>query len=163
MSAIQSALARLRRARSIDEGDEAAAELARAAASQFDEVIDLYRATQGDAFALVWCLQGRTEERVIDLFLSAFKHHDAQVRWAAIEGLKHSRRPSLIPVFINALKDRSHLVKLVAVEWLKSNGDARALGPLERIISLPSMARTSPGIVRTAREAIDRLNDTGVG
>jgi HEAT repeat protein len=157
VSAVQQALAKLRRARSIDEGDDYADELAKAARQNLDEVIELYHTTESDTFALVWCLQGLTGDAVIELFTRALKHKDHQVRWAAIEGLKHSHQPSLIPVFIAALSDRAHMVKLVAVEWLTSHGDARAIAPLERLLKLRSMIKTSPGIVKEAQEAVSRL------
>ena len=53
--------------------------------------------------ALVGCLQGHTSNAVLDVLLEAVKHKDGQVRWAAIEGLKHFARPAPIPVFIAAL------------------------------------------------------------
>src|SRR5947208_654107 len=96
MTAVQRALARMRQARSVDAGDDAGDELARA---------------------------GRAN----------------------------------LPVFIAALRDRSHLVKGVAVEWLAKHGGARAVAPLEQLIALPSMIKASPGMVKEARKAIRRL------
>jgi hypothetical protein len=162
MSAIQEILARLSKARSIDEGDDISDELAKAARENPQEVIDLFYANHSDIFSLVWCLQGQTNEKVVHLFLDALKHMDANVRWAASEGLKHSRSSELIPVFIDALKDRSHMVKGVAVEWLKANGDARATEPLRRLTEIPSMIRTSPGIVKEAQDALARLSQRDV-
>jgi len=90
--------------------------------------------------------------------LEAVKHKDGQVRWAAVEGLKHFTQPAHIPVFIAALRDRSHLVKGVTVECLAKHGDARAIAPLEQLIALPSMTKTSPGMVKEAQKAIRRLS-----
>lgn len=156
-SDVQQALSRLRKAKSIDEGDDYADELARAARQSLNEVIDLFYTTQEDTFALVWCLQGLTDDAVIDLYTHALKHKDQYVRWAAVEGLKYSSHPALVPIFIAALKDRSHMVKGVAVEWLRSHGDSNAIAPLERLLKLPSMIRTSPGIVNQAKEAVRLL------
>ena len=156
-SAVQQALLKLRNARSKDEGDDYSDELARAARQSLQEVIDLYYATQDNTFALVWCVQGLTEGPVVDLFTHAFRHKDQYVRWAAIEGLKYCSDPALIPVFVAALKDRSHLVKAVAVEWFKSHGDASAIGALERLLTLPSLIKTSPGLVQQAGEALRAL------
>ena len=49
-------------------------------------------------------------------------------------------------------------MKTVAAEWLARHGDARAIAPLERLIALPSMVKTSPGLVRQARATIRRLH-----
>ena len=157
MSAIQKALSKMRRARSVDEGDDCADELARAARKNIKEVIDLYHTTKSDAFALVWCLQGLTENTVIELFKQALQHKDSNVRWAAVEGLKHSSRRTLIPIFVAALKDKSDMVKVVAVDWLKSHGDASAIGPLQRLSKLPRLIRNSPGTVKEAEKAVRRL------
>ena len=139
MTAVQRALARMRQARSVDAGDDAADELARAARANLPEVIELLRTSRADTVAPVWCLQGLTSKAVFDVLLEAVKHKDGQVRWAAVEGLKHFARPAHIPVFIAALRDRSHLVKG------------------EQLIALPSMLKTSPGMVKEARKAIRRL------
>jgi HEAT repeat protein len=147
----------MRQARSVDAGDDAADELARAARANLAEVLALLRTSRADTVALVWCLQGQTSDAVLDVLLEAVKHRDGQVRWAAVEGLKHFTGPAHIPVFVKALRDRSHLVKGVAVEWLARHGDARAIAPLEQLIALPSMIRTSPGMVEEARRAIGRL------
>ena len=154
VSAVQQALSKLRTARSVDEGDDYSDELARAARQNLEEVIDIYYTSERDTFALVWCLQGLTRGPVIDLFKHALKNKDWNVRWAAVEGLKHSSDRTLIPLFIAALKDRSHLVKGVAVEWLTSHGDSTAIGPLELLSKLPSMIKNSPGTVKQAEEAI---------
>lgn len=158
-SAIQQALARIRNARSVDEGDLASDELAEAARQNPAEVIALYRADGEDAFALVWSLQGLLDEPVLALFRDALRHKDSQVRWAAIEGLKHCASPALIPDFVAALKDRSEFVKPVAVEWLAVHGDARAIAPLEHLVSLPSQRKHSPGTVKSAEAALRRLRD----
>jgi len=154
MTPIQQALLKLRKAKSVEEGDNLSDELAVLARKNLAEVIQFYYTTQSDTFALVWCLQSLTDERVRDVCTHALQHKDANVRWAAIEGLKHFTDPALIPVFITALKDRSHMVKGVAVEWLKKNGDTTAIAPLERLSIMPSMIKNSPGTVKLAKEAI---------
>jgi HEAT repeat protein len=157
-SPIQAALAKLKSARSIDEGDDISDQLAKAARKNPQEIIDLYYTSAENTITFDWCLKGVTDDSVIEWFKDVLKHKDHWVRWAAIEGLKHSRRRSLIPDFIAALNDRSHMVKAVAVEWLKSHGDARAIAPLERLIKQPSMIKTSPGIIKDAQAAIERLS-----
>jgi HEAT repeat protein len=153
VSATQQVLAKLKLAKSVAEGDDISDELAQAARQNPDEVIELYYAGNENPFALVWCLQGLTDPRIIELYQHALRHKDHTVRWAAIEGLKYSANPALIPLFIAALKDQSHLVKMVAVDWLKRHGDANAVAPLEHLFSLPSLIKTSPGLINNAKEA----------
>ena len=68
----------------------------------------------------------------------------------------------LIPVFVTALKDRSHLVKGVAVEWLGEHGDVSAIAPLERLARTPSLIKNSPGTVAEAKKAVTRLREESV-
>ena len=164
-TAVRQALARLREARSRDECDDRSAELGAAAQLDPSEVIDLYQAAESedDAFSLVWCLHGLKTKPVLDLYQEALKHEDSYVRWAAIEGPKHSRDPALIPAFLGALRDRAHLVKSVAVEWLEAHGDSRALVPPEHLIERPSLIRNSPGIVEHAKKAVSRIRVKATG
>ena len=66
--------------RSVDAGDDAADELARAARANLPEVIELLRRSRTDTVALVWCLQGLTSKAALDVLLEAVKHKDGQVR-----------------------------------------------------------------------------------
>jgi HEAT repeat protein len=157
LTPIRAALAGIRSARSIDAGDEYSDQLAKAALRNPQEVIDLYHAGEEDPFTLVWCLQGQTSERVLKLLREAIHHRSSHVRWAAIAGLKHFRRPGLMSVFTAGLRDRSHFVKLGAVEWLANNGDETAIPGLRRLLTLPNLARYAPGIVTAAANAVERI------
>jgi hypothetical protein len=157
MSAVQRTLLKMRRARSVDEGDDCMDELGTLARQDPQEVIGHYHSTRKNAFALIWCLQGMTSDDVIAVARHALRRRDGHVSWAAAEVLKHSARRELIPDFIAALKDRSSMVKGVAVEWLTLHGDASAIGPLEHLSHLPQMIRHSPGTVKAAKAAIRRL------
>jgi HEAT repeat protein len=161
-SAIQEALLKIRKATSKDEYEDSIDELGRAARQNLDEVIRLFHTTQRNAFEIVWCLHGLIEDRVIDIYTHALRHKDKRIRWAAIEGLKYSFDRALIPLFIAALRDRDHSVKHVAVTWLASHGDARAIGPLERLAKLPGMIKSSPGTVEQAKNAVSTLRSSGV-
>jgi HEAT repeat protein len=154
---VEEVLARLRRAKSVDEGDEYADQLAKIAKRHVAEIIDLYSTRRNQAVLLVWSLQGLLEPRVLRLFEAALKDRDAGVRWAAAEGLKHTTDRSYIPAFCAALKDRYDLVKCVAVEWLATHGDRSAIAPLRRLLSLPSFRKNSPGLVKTIERALPRL------
>jgi len=161
-SAVRRALLKMRRARSVGEGDDCMDELATLARQNPRDVIDLYYSTKNNAFALIWCLQGMTNNQVIGVARHALRHRDGHVSWAAAAVLKHSARRTLIPDFIAALKDPSYMVKGIAVEWLKSHGDASAIGPLEQLSKLPRMIRHSPGTVKQAKSAVRRLRKTPI-
>ena len=161
MTDVQRVLAKLRKAKTRDEADLLTGELARAAQQSPVEVVDLYYTRRKQIFSLVWCLHGLKNEAVIDLYQHALNHKDKYVRWAAIEGLAYSHEPALNAVFVAALKDRSPMVKGVAVEWLKSHGDSTALGPLERLVGLPSLATIAPGIVKQAKAAMRLIRARG--
>jgi hypothetical protein len=158
-SPVQAALAKIRTARSVDEGDRYAAELARAALDNPQEIIDLYHPDHEAAMTLVRCRQGQTAEPVLDLFRQALRQRSPYVRWAAAEGLKCSPRANLIPLFNAALRDRAHLVIAVAVEWLVSLGDQTSIPALERLLTLPGLARSAPGVVNAAEQAVQRIRD----
>lgn len=159
MSEVQQAFSRFQKARSRDEADTYIAELAKAARQNPHEVIALFHTTKKNQFALVWCLHGLTDDAVIELYKRALNEKEKYVRWAAIEGLKYSSQPTLIPTFIAALNDRSPSVQGVAVEWLKTHGDSRAVGPLERLSKLPSLIKNSPGITKQAIEAVRLIRE----
>jgi len=78
-----------------------------------------------------------------------------------IEVLRTSRADTVALVWcLQGLTSKVILdvLKGVAVEWLAKHGDARAIAPLEQLIALPSMLKTSPGMVKEAQKAIRRLS-----
>jgi hypothetical protein len=154
---IRKILARLRRARSVDEGDACVDELWDIARRDPQPILDAYRRSRTNRFALVWCLQGLTSDAVREVLADAVTSPEANVRWAALEGLKHFHDADLTPLFATALKDRYDMSKCVAVEWLAAHGDARAIAPLERFAALPSQIRSSPGLVKRAQATLVRL------
>ena len=154
---IDFALGSLAQSHSRDQYEERLAALARLAVEHPNEIIALYHAGAFDQMPLVWCLQGQSSNAVIDLFHEALKHSNQYVRWAAAEGIDRSGRRDQVAVFVEALKDRSHLVRGVAVGYLKRHGDASALPGLTYLAGLKSMRRNSPGTVKTAEEAIKAI------
>jgi HEAT repeats len=147
----------LAQSRSRDQYEEQLAELARQAVEHTHEIIALYQAGVFDQMSLVWCLHGQSSNAVIDLFHEALKHSNPYVRWAAAEGIEQSGRSDQAAVFVDALKDRSHLVKSVAVRYLKRHGDASALHGLTHLAGLKSMRSNQSGTVKTAEEAIKAI------
>ncbi len=94
---------------------------------------------------------------MVEFFESALRDRDAFIRWAAAEGLKHCEDERLIPVFCRALRDRAHLVKAVAIEWLGTHGDDRAIAPLERLFELRSLEKSAPGLLTAAARSISSI------
>jgi HEAT repeat protein len=154
---IDLALRSLAQSRSRDHYEERLAALARLAVAHSHAIIALYHAGAFDPMPLVWCLQGQSSPAVMDLFHEALKHSNPYVRWAAAEGLDKSGRSDQAAVFVEALKDRSPLVKGVAVGYLQRHGDASALPGLTHLAGLKSLRRHSPGTVKTAEEAINAI------
>lgn len=150
-------LARMRRARSVDEGDDLGDQLAALARRSPRTIAELYASEHQSRVLLAWCLRGSTHPAALAVLLDARRQPDAQLRWAAVEGLKHLTDPEWTPVFAEALADRYHLSKCVAVEWLAAHGDERAIGPLEKLVASATLQRTSPGLVTQARAALERL------
>lgn len=153
------ALKSLAQARSRDQSDERLAALSTLAVEHSNEIVSLYHAAAFDEFSLVWCLQGQSSKAVIDLFHEALQHGNPYVRWAAAVGLDKSGLTDQATAFVEALRDRSHSVKGVAVEYLKRHGDESALLGLTHLAGLKSMRRSSPGIVKTAEEAITAIRN----
>jgi hypothetical protein len=159
VDAIDLALRSLAQSHSRDHYEERLAALARLAVEYPNDIMALYHAGAFDHMSLVWCLQGQSSNAVMDLFHEALKHSNPYVRWAAAEGIDKSGRRDQAAVFVEAIKDRSHLVKGVAVEYLKRHGDASALPGLMHLAGLKSMRRNSPGTVKTAEEAIKAIRE----
>jgi HEAT repeat protein len=153
------ALRSLAQSRSRDQYEERLAALARLAVEHSHEIIALYHAGAFDPMPLVWCLQGQSSHAVMDLFYEALKHRNPYVRWAAAAGIDKSGRSDQAAVFVEALKDRSHLVKGVALGYLKQHGDVSALPGLTHLAGLKSLRSTSPGTVKTAEEAIKAIRN----
>jgi hypothetical protein len=154
---VEKALAKVRRATSVDAGDDALDILASLAKHRTDEIISLYYSRPKDAFILVWCLRAVHSPEVTEVYKDAIGSKEWNVRWAAIEGLKASRDPALTPLFIRSLRDRSDLVRTVAVAWVSAHGDETAIAPLKHLLSLPSFRRNSPGLVKDVEKALERL------
>jgi HEAT repeat protein len=88
------------------------------------------------------------------------KHPNRFVRWSAAQGLTHFRRKDIVPAFVDALRDRSPLVRCVVVDTINSNKyflTSAAIPSLERIVGSPTLQRRSPGLWRMAGEVLDKL------
>lgn len=66
---------------------------------------------------------------------------DHLVRATAIRALNRSRDKSSIPVFIEALRDQSELVRLEAAKALSNMPDPKAVQPLLALVSDPAQGR----------------------
>jgi len=128
-----------------------------------EALVELFYENEEHRLPVTWTLGHLTQyPQLIEPLKVALKDKDMWGRWAAIEGLSQIKGDSsLIPTFDEALRDRSPMVKSTAVCWLKKHGDKTSLKPLERLLSLRSLRDHSPGVVKGAKEAIERIRGTG--
>ena len=154
---IDAALAGLGAAGTRDEYEHWLSRLAQAARAKPDEIISIFRRGGFEPIPLVWCLHGHASPIVTCFFSELLAHRDQYVRWAAAEGLVASGRSNFEPQFIAALRDRSDLVKGVAVYYLRRHGSRRSLPALRHVLTLKGLSKRSPGILSEAKAAIGRI------
>ncbi len=112
-----------------------------------------------DLTFVVFALSGARPRDVVPHLLRAQRHRDVWVRWAAAEVLAGFGTAAVRAAMITALRDRSPMVKFVAVEALskkKRLWSEGAVPLLWRIVSMPSVCKHSPGMLRMAQELLER-------
>lgn len=149
-------LARLAAARSRDEHDDRAGELAKIAPRYLEEIDRLFDAGTYYRMSLIWSLIGETSPRAVALFEKAIADKDPYTRWAAAKALACCRSSRASGLLVAALKDRSHFVKGTAVDAMAmaSLRNPDAIPQLEKIIASEHLRRSAPGIVRAAHKAL---------
>lgn len=158
-SKLNDALIRLSAAKSRDESDSRLEELYPIAIENLEEFTRVYFERNYNPFPLVWIMQGVQQELAFKILKDAIKSKDQYVRWAAAEGLAKSQKEERIELLILCLKDRSHLVKGVAVTAMKNIRDKRAVPHLKHIVSQQSMQKNALGIVKDAMYAIEIIEE----
>jgi len=154
-------LTRLKRARTRDEHDDMLAELGTIAPKYIDELDRLYDSNRYDRMPLIWCLIGETNGHTVRLFSKAIKDKDQYTRWAAAIALTKCRTRKASALLVAALKDRSHLVKHVAVDSMSIFRDPAAVSQLQKIVASKHLQKTAPGIVASARKALRVCSNAG--
>ena len=101
------------------------------------------------AFSLAWALAYLDDRAALDVLMTAVRHRDAYVRWAACIGLRRLRVEEARALLNLAAADRSSLVRLEAVEALEDQGDLSSLPMLTK-----RLQDRYPGIRLAAEKAI---------
>lgn len=109
---------------------------------------------------LVFALAGARREQVMPTLCLAVRHRNESVRYAAITVLAQFGTKDTIAPLTEALRDRSHLNKFVAVEALRRKKRLRtpaAIEPLRRIIANSVIRKHSPGLWDKAHSLLTEL------
>jgi HEAT repeat protein len=103
-------------------------------------------ATSDDQYDLTFANSAlsRVGSKVAIPALTALVHHPVEdVRCSAISALGVLGDPSLTPIYLDALSDRSWAAKLYAMKAIHQNGDERAIGPVvNRVHAILGRERT---------------------
>ena len=104
------------------------------------------------AFSLAWALAHLDDRAALDVMMTAVRHRDAYVRWAACIGLRRLHAEEARALLNAAAADRSSLVRSEAVEALEQQGDTSSLPVLTK-----RLHDRYPGIQLAARQAISAI------
>lgn len=156
---LDSLLTRLKLAQSRDEHDEVMGELSDIAPQHIEVLDELYDANIYYRMPLIWSLLGQTTTPAIELFSKAINDKDQYTRWAAATGLSGVGTREASYLLVAALKDRSHLVKGIAVDAMLKFRDPAAVPQLKKIIESEYLQKNAPGIVSSARKALRVCNN----
>ena len=161
VSELDHALERLANARDRDEHHKLLGELAPIAAQHVETIALKFEHDSFPKFNTIWALIGQTDENVIELFCRALSDPDKYVRWAASEALARCNDSAAIQALVTALKDRSTLVKGVAVTAMKHLKPKTAVPQLKKIVQSKHLMKHSPGIVADANIALNLIENVG--
>lgn len=122
-----------------------------------DALIDRLERGEMEEFSVLWALGSGKGERSIDVLIAGLKRQCAYSRWAAAKSLIRRKSKRALPALLEALNDRSSMVRGAIVFAMKSDKKYRrpeALPALRRIIANKSIQKHSPGILAAAREVV---------
>ena len=125
-----------------------------------DEVIDRFEAGELNEIETYWALGAANGERSIDVLIAGLRSEHKICRWAAAESLIQRKSRRATPDIIEALKDRSSIVKVVVVQAMLKQKRLRrpeALPALRRIAANQSIRQHSPGLHKSAEEVIQLI------
>ncbi len=104
------------------------------------------------AFSLAWTLAHLDDRAALGVLVTAVRHRDAYVRWAACTGLRRLQAAETRDILNRAASDRSSMVRLEAVEALEHVGDESSLPALTK-----RLRDRYPGIQSAAQQAIKAI------
>ncbi|GAB5440610.1 MAG: hypothetical protein Fues2KO_09590 [Fuerstiella sp.] len=110
-------------------------------------------------FAVLWCLIGVCSADAISLMCRGIADADKYTRWAASEGLAKCETPQSTDALVSALRDRSNLVKGVAVAAMERLRPLSAVPQLRKIANSWYQQTHSPGTVSAALRAIELIEN----
>lgn len=151
---LDAALDRLNHARDRDDHHRLLGELAPIASRHVDQIAAAFNTDKFPRFNVTWSLIGNCDGDAVKLFCQALQDSDKYVRWAASEALSKCDHERAILALVSALKDRSTLVKAVAITAMKRHKPQAAVGQLQKIVDSKHMQKHSPGIVKDASIAL---------
>lgn len=158
---LDAVLERFEHARDRDEHRRLLCELAPIASRHLERISMIFDNEGFPRFNITWALIGNCSEPAILLFCRAIRDSDKYVRWAASEALARCESAMAVAALVEALKDRSTLVKGVAVSSMKRSKPRSAVNQLKKIVKSPYLQTHSPGIVRDASVALERIQNAG--
>ena len=104
------------------------------------------------AFSLAWTLAHLGDRAALGVLVTAVRHRDAYVRWAACTGLRRLQAEETRDTLNLAASDRSSMVRLEAVEALEHVGDQSSIPVLRK-----RLRDRYPGIQSAAERAIKAI------
>lgn len=125
-----------------------------------DRLIDALEDNSLGEHIVYWALGNATGDRSIDTLVRGLKDERPTMRWMAAESLIRRRSKRAVPALLDALRDRSSMVKSTVVFAMKSNKMYRkpeAILALERIVASKSMKQHSVGTWKTAQEVLEKI------
>lgn len=131
-------------------------EVARKAPGKLIEVIN----SHPDWPALYFALGNAKDRRSIDVLIAGLTDKHYIIRSACCISLIRRKSKRAVPYLIEALRDRSHMVKFEVVRAMEKNKMYRlpeAIPYLERIVADRSVAKHSPGLAKSALKLVERL------
>ena len=156
---LDAAIERMGHAKDRDDHHQLLCSLSPIAARHIQEISVAF-STQGfPKFEVLWSLIGSTSLPAVDLFSRAIKDRDPYTRWAASEALAKCDSPLATDCLVAALKDRSTLVKGVAVAAMSRLKSRAAIKQLRKIVQSKHMQTHSPGIVKDAAAALATIEN----
>lgn len=154
VSELDDVLLRVKAAKDRDEYDTTMRDLFAIAPNYIEEISRLYDSDTYHKQPLIWCLIGQTSKPAMKLFSKAINDKDQYTRWAASEALSRFKTLEASKLLVESLKDRSHLVKGIAVRSMSKFRNPDAIPQLEKISASKYLQNSAPGIVKDARKAL---------
>jgi len=158
---LDAAIGRICYAKDRDEFHQHLCSLAPIANRHIDEINLAFTINGFPKFNVVWSLIGNKTVPAIALFCRAIKDNDHYTRWAASEALAKCDNSIATEALVAALKDRSTLVKGVAVAAMIRLKPKSAVSQLKKIVQSTHVQTHSPGIAKDAANALAQIKGNG--